>query len=101
MHGKADPETYLHRIGRTGRFGRVGVALSFVHDKKSWHMLMEIAEYFGVKSQIQRLDTKNWDEVEETVKKVIKSSRAGKGMSAKPMEPEPIDPNAMMDGAQT
>lgn len=26
VDGIADPETYLHRIGRTGRFGRVGVA---------------------------------------------------------------------------
>ena len=25
-----DPETYLHRIGRTGRFGRIGVSISFV-----------------------------------------------------------------------
>lgn len=24
---KADPETYLHRIGRTGRFGRKGVGM--------------------------------------------------------------------------
>eukprot|EP00708_Paratrimastix_pyriformis_P002128 GAFH01000867.1.p1 GENE.GAFH01000867.1~~GAFH01000867.1.p1 ORF type:complete len:830 (-),score=220.49 GAFH01000867.1:42-2399(-) len=26
-----DPETYLHRIGRSGRFGRKGVALNFVN----------------------------------------------------------------------
>ena len=25
---QADPETYLHRIGRAGRFGRPGVALT-------------------------------------------------------------------------
>lgn len=24
VNGKADCETYLHRIGRTGRFGKVG-----------------------------------------------------------------------------
>ncbi|CAG8754508.1 10553_t:CDS:2, partial [Cetraspora pellucida] len=27
-----DFETYLHRIGRTGRFGRTGVSINFVHD---------------------------------------------------------------------
>jgi ATP-dependent RNA helicase DDX19/DBP5 len=43
---EADPETYLHRIGRTGRFGRVGVALTFVHDKQSWQQLHDIATYF-------------------------------------------------------
>jgi ATP-dependent RNA helicase DDX19/DBP5 len=46
--GRPDPQTYLHRIGRTGRFGRVGVSISFVHDKKSWQELNEIQKYFGV-----------------------------------------------------
>lgn len=27
---EADPDTYLHRIGRTGRFGRRGVAINLV-----------------------------------------------------------------------
>lgn len=72
----ADPETYLHRIGRTGRFGRVGVALTFVHDKDSWSQLNDIATYF--KTDLVPIDTSDWDEVEELIQKVIKSSRAGK-----------------------
>ena len=28
-----DPETYLHRIGRTGRFGRHGVGLNLITDQ--------------------------------------------------------------------
>ncbi|KAF2865521.1 P-loop containing nucleoside triphosphate hydrolase protein [Massariosphaeria phaeospora] len=72
----ADPETYLHRIGRTGRFGRVGVALTFVHDKNSWEQLHHIAEYF--KTDITPIDTNDWDSVEELIQKVVKSSRAGK-----------------------
>lgn len=43
-----DPQTYLHRIGRTGRFGRVGVSISFVHDRESWLDLCAIADYFDV-----------------------------------------------------
>lgn len=73
--GHADPETYLHRIGRTGRFGRVGVAISFVYDKTSWEMLNSITSYFGVVPT--KVPTDDWDEVEEIVKKVIRSSRAG------------------------
>ena len=73
---KPDPETYLHRIGRTGRFGRVGVALTFVHDKKSWQQLYEIADYF--KTQLHPIDTADWDAVEEMIHNIIKSSRAGK-----------------------
>jgi ATP-dependent RNA helicase DDX19/DBP5 len=73
---EADPETYLHRIGRTGRFGRVGVALTFVHDKQSWQQLHDIATYF--KTDLHPIDTSDWDAVEELIQKIIKSSRAGK-----------------------
>ena len=30
MDVPADPETYLHRIGRAGRYGAHGLAISFV-----------------------------------------------------------------------
>jgi ATP-dependent RNA helicase DDX19/DBP5 len=76
---EADPETYLHRIGRTGRFGRVGVALTFVHDKQSWQQLHDIAQYF--KTDLHPIDTSDWDNVEELIQKIIKSSRAGKSTS--------------------
>lgn len=42
-----DPETYLHRIGRTGRFGRIGVAINFVHDQRSMEAMLAIQEFFG------------------------------------------------------
>uniref|UniRef100_A0A7S0ZF31 RNA helicase n=1 Tax=Timspurckia oligopyrenoides TaxID=708627 RepID=A0A7S0ZF31_9RHOD len=44
---QADPETYLHRIGRTGRFGRKGVAINFVHDAASRSVLAELERYYG------------------------------------------------------
>ena len=40
-------------------------------------MLMSIQDYFQV--EMQRIDTSDWDLVEETVKKVIKSTRADPG----------------------
>ncbi|CDR43169.1 CYFA0S11e01002g1_1 [Cyberlindnera fabianii] len=69
--GRADPSTYLHRIGRTGRFGRVGVAVSFVHDKKSYQQLMSIRSYLG-DIEMTRVPTDDWEEVEKIVKKVLK-----------------------------
>lgn len=72
---EADPQTYLHRIGRTGRFGRVGVAVTFISSRKEWEMLMQIQEYF--QAEMTKVSTEDWDELEETVTKIIKSSRAG------------------------
>ena len=42
-----DPETYLHRIGRTGRFGRSGVAINFVHNRHSMEILLAFERYFN------------------------------------------------------
>jgi ATP-dependent RNA helicase DDX19/DBP5 len=36
----------LHRIGRTGRFGRKGCAINFVHDNKSKQDLAQIEAYY-------------------------------------------------------
>jgi ATP-dependent RNA helicase DDX19/DBP5 len=74
MEPQGDPQTYLHRIGRTGRFGRVGVSISFVASKKEWKMLMKIQDYLH--TTITRIDTRDWDEVEEVIKKTIKNPRS-------------------------
>ncbi|CAI4953944.1 BBT_HP_G0093190.mRNA.1.CDS.1 [Saccharomyces cerevisiae] len=70
-NGQADPATYIHRMGRTGRFGRKGVAISFVHDKNSFNILSAIQKYFG-DIEMTRVPTDDWDEVEKIVKKVLK-----------------------------
>lgn len=69
-----DPETYLHRIGRTGRFGRVGVSISFVYDRKSYNALSYISNLYGI--DLIQLSPDDWDETEKQVQHVIKSSRA-------------------------
>ncbi|OAP54604.1 hypothetical protein AYL99_11052 [Fonsecaea erecta] len=71
----ADPQTYLHRIGRTGRFGRVGVAVTFISSRDDWQKLMEIQKYFN--THMTKVSTDDWDELEEQVSRIIKSSRAG------------------------
>ncbi|KAL9039868.1 MAG: hypothetical protein Q9214_004703 [Letrouitia sp. 1 TL-2023] len=71
---RADNQTYLHRIGRTGRFGRVGVSISLISGNRDWRLLSEIQEYFNVK--MIGLDTRDWDGVEESIKAVLKSNRA-------------------------
>ncbi|KAL8897546.1 MAG: hypothetical protein Q9207_007165 [Kuettlingeria erythrocarpa] len=73
-HNRADTQTYLHRIGRTGRFGRVGVSISLMSGQRDYRMLRQIEDYFGVK--MQGLDPTDWDEVEKRLKTVLKSTRA-------------------------
>lgn len=69
--GKADPSTYLHRIGRTGRFGRVGLSISLVHDRKSYKVLEEIQNYFGG-IEMTKVPSDDLDELEEIMAKVLK-----------------------------
>lgn len=47
QRGRADCETYLHRIGRTGRFGKAGLAINLVDGPQSKNVLKQIEEHFG------------------------------------------------------
>lgn len=67
--GKPDAETYLHRIGRTGRFGRTGVSINFVHDRPSWLQMREMESIFG--RPITKVPTDDWEEVETILKQAI------------------------------
>lgn len=52
----------------------MGVSISFVSSRDEWNMLNQIQQYFN--TTIQRIDTKDWDEVEDIIKKTIKTTRA-------------------------
>ena len=47
IEGNPDPETYVHRIGRTGRFGRSGVAINFVSGARDRENLQALETFFG------------------------------------------------------
>jgi ATP-dependent RNA helicase DDX19/DBP5 len=52
-----DYETYLHRIGRTGRFGKFGLAINFVDSTWTYAMIGRLEKYFGRKiTQIDAMD---------------------------------------------
>ncbi|KAL2103829.1 hypothetical protein ACEWY4_000697 [Coilia grayii] len=61
--GNPDNETYLHRIGRTGRFGKRGLAVNMVDSKYSMDILLSIQDHFNKK--IKKLDTDDIDEIEK------------------------------------
>lgn len=63
QEGKADCETYLHRIGRTGRFGKHGIAINLVDSEQSMRICQDIEKHFGKK--ISLLDAEDSDEIEK------------------------------------
>ncbi|KAL8770618.1 MAG: hypothetical protein Q9209_003686 [Squamulea sp. 1 TL-2023] len=83
-HHRADTQTYLHRIGRTGRFGRIGVSISLISGQRDVMIMNEIENYFGIK--MQGLNHNDWDEVESKIKTVLKSVRAQADYGRDPRE---------------
>lgn len=63
QNGDADCETYLHRIGRTGRFGKNGIAINLIDSERSMEICRKIEQHFQKK--IQLLDAEDADEIEK------------------------------------
>ena len=68
---KPDVETYLHRIGRTGRFGRQGISINMIYDKRS-HDIMQYIEQ-TLQTPITGIETKDFDQMEKTLKAALKA----------------------------
>jgi len=45
----SDEETYLHRVGRAGRFGTKGLAISFVSTSEDKDVMEKVRKKFVVK----------------------------------------------------
>ncbi|WRT70033.1 uncharacterized protein IL334_007026 [Kwoniella shivajii] len=70
---RPDIETYIHRIGRTGRFGRKGCSVIFVHDDKSRDDVNYIMEQLGKPMQkINARSEKDLDQLEKALKAAMK-----------------------------
>ena len=53
----ADEATYLHRIGRCGRFGRRGTAINFLETPQDFQFLMDIEKHYSPQKRM----TAEWD----------------------------------------
>lgn len=69
QRGQVDFEAYLHRIGRTGRFGRTGVSIILVDSRQSWEQMQEIEKHF--QREITLVPTDDWEAVEKQLKEHI------------------------------
>jgi superfamily II DNA/RNA helicase len=59
--------------GRTGRFGRKGISINFVHDRKTWLQMEQIEKALGKK--IIRIETNDLDEMEEVSTYIFRADR--------------------------
>ncbi|MDQ0273215.1 DEAD/DEAH box helicase [Cytobacillus purgationiresistens] len=63
-----DPESYVHRIGRTGRAGKEGVAMTFINPReKSYLKIVEKT----TKRKMERMEAPTLDEALEGQQKVV------------------------------
>ncbi|AFS79333.1 DEAD-box ATP-dependent RNA helicase CshA [Gottschalkia acidurici 9a] len=63
-----DPESYIHRIGRTGRAGQTGIAITFVTPKNSQE-LSDIEKQIKMNIKRQKFDKKHENKFETVVSK--------------------------------
>ncbi|XP_037955619.1 DEAD-box helicase Dbp80-like [Teleopsis dalmanni] len=64
LHGSGYPDydTYLHRIGRTGRFGKHGIAINLIDSERDMKLSLAFEAHF--KKPIALLNTNDSDEVQ-------------------------------------
>jgi ATP-dependent RNA helicase DDX19/DBP5 len=70
--GQPDPETYIHRIGRSGRFGRKGVAVNFVDTPKTKAAMEYIEQHYG--HQCTELPAGDIEKLSEVVKAALEAN---------------------------
>lgn len=63
LDGKPDCDTYLHRIGRTGRFGKRGIAINLIDSDAAMNNCQIIERHFNRK--IHFLNAGDSDEIEK------------------------------------
>lgn len=74
-----DPESYIHRIGRTGRAGETGTAITFISPGE--HMYLRMIEQ-GIKSSIEKYKANG--------QKVIKNAKKAAPVKPKQVIEKPI-----------
>jgi ATP-dependent RNA helicase DDX19/DBP5 len=72
-----DYDTYLHRIGRSARFGNVGAAINLVFNQESFTMIQKVEKFFFPKktdkdpSRIQEITLNRLEEISEKLAKFL------------------------------
>lgn len=93
-----DVEDYVHRIGRTARFGASGEAISFICEQYAYSM-PDIEDYIGQKIPVKAITKDLLADVivperkAESTKTYYQEKRSGRDRSRKPKDPSSIPEN--------
>jgi len=68
LNGTADIETYIHRVGRSARFGRVGIAINFIEDQRAEQMMNQIQSAYNLK--MNELNTDDVEVLSDAIRKI-------------------------------
>jgi len=66
--GAPDFETYLHRIGRSARYGKSGLAINLVHNERSLGQLQQISDHF--RKKIDEIPLGKLDQLEKILEEL-------------------------------
>ena len=64
-----DPESYVHRIGRTGRAGRTGVALTFIHPREFTQLRLFERQ---IRTRVRRRDLPSATDIVEKQRELLR-----------------------------
>jgi ATP-dependent RNA helicase DDX19/DBP5 len=60
--GEVDPVQYLHRIGRSGRFGKRGIAINLISNNDEVSMIDDLSQYFSISIKKVDVDADDYSE---------------------------------------
>jgi len=66
---KAAADEYLHRVGRSGRFKRQGIAINFLYGRRDEERLNEIAQHFNIELRRLHISNATLPELEKLIEK--------------------------------
>lgn len=65
-----EKETYIHRIGRTGRAGKEGIAITFIHSGRQYKQLKALMKY--IKTDIEKKEVPTEEELQTKKRNAFK-----------------------------
>jgi ATP-dependent RNA helicase DDX19/DBP5 len=55
-------EQYIHRVGRTGRYKKTGVAINIMSERQEWYRIEKISQHYKIEFfELVSLDKINYD----------------------------------------